>query len=284
MEATRVGTEDRPSRFEDQVAAEVPGLLRYARTLANDPNVAEDLVSETVLRALERRRQFRGEASVRTWLHRILHNVAIDQHRRQGRSEPVAEPRAPRPTVVADDPAERALRTLDAEEVRQALEHVPFATRSALLLHDAERFSDSEVARILGISLPAAKQRIRRGRLQLLEALAAEPRRRQANRGVPLSCAVARQKIPDLLEGGLDSADQGLLEAHLAHCVSCPPLYRALTGLPATVSELHDPDTVVPPALAERLRLLLAGRAPAPHGPGSGDAASGSALSPGGGP
>ncbi len=62
-----------------RLAAEVPGLLRYARTIVSDGQLAEDLVQETLLRALQRSESFRGDASLATWLHRILHNLAIDR-------------------------------------------------------------------------------------------------------------------------------------------------------------------------------------------------------------
>jgi len=62
-----------------RLAAEVPGLLRYARTIVSDGQLAEDLVQETLLRALQRSESFRGDASLATWLHRILHHLAIDR-------------------------------------------------------------------------------------------------------------------------------------------------------------------------------------------------------------
>lgn len=65
-----------------RIADEVPGLLRYARTIAPDRQLAEDLVQDTLLRALQRAESFQGEASLATWLHRILHNLAIDRFRR----------------------------------------------------------------------------------------------------------------------------------------------------------------------------------------------------------
>ena len=56
------------------IAAEVPGLLRYARALTRDDDLAQDLVQDTVLRGLERGESFRGESSLATWLHRLMHH------------------------------------------------------------------------------------------------------------------------------------------------------------------------------------------------------------------
>ncbi|MBP8882627.1 MAG: sigma-70 family RNA polymerase sigma factor, partial [Dermatophilaceae bacterium] len=72
----------------DDLTAAVPGLLRYARSLTRDPVAAEDLVQDTVVRALERADTFRGEASVQTWLHRILHHRFVDLVRAD-RTEPL---------------------------------------------------------------------------------------------------------------------------------------------------------------------------------------------------
>ena len=70
------------SELGRQLADQVPGLLRYARSITTDPGRAEDLVQDTLVRALERVASFRGDASLATWLHRILHNLSVDQLRR----------------------------------------------------------------------------------------------------------------------------------------------------------------------------------------------------------
>lgn len=73
-----------------QLAAEVPGLFRYARTITRNGPSAEDLVQEALLRALQRAETFRAESSLATWLHRILHNLAVDRAR-QSREDATAE-------------------------------------------------------------------------------------------------------------------------------------------------------------------------------------------------
>ncbi len=66
---------------------DVVGLLeplrRYARALTRNDNQAEDLVQNTLLRAYERQRTFKPDASLKTWLFTILHNLFIDECRRQ---------------------------------------------------------------------------------------------------------------------------------------------------------------------------------------------------------
>ena len=62
----------------DELVAELPGLLRYARALTRDPDRADDLVQDVVVRALERADGFRGDSSAATWLHRIMHHRFVD--------------------------------------------------------------------------------------------------------------------------------------------------------------------------------------------------------------
>jgi len=241
------------------VAAEVPGLYRYARSISADPAEAEDLVGETVLRALEHRGQYRAESSVRTWLHRILYHLAVDRARHHAHEIRVEEVetqwRDDSYTIDAQAVVERAE---SADQLRDALVHLPYPYRSAVILHDAEGWPVREVAAMEDISLPAAKQRVRRGRMMLVSALARGEDRKIANQGVPLTCWQARQEVSEYLDNGLDAPQRSTLEAHLAACATCPPLYQALVGATTSLGALHDPDSVVPAALAERIRARIA--------------------------
>lgn len=247
--------------LRDRLAAEVPGLLRFARTITRDPQRAEDLVQETLLRALERADSFRGESSLATWLHRILHNLAVDAARRD--------------REVATDDVEREAEAVDAKwhddaytvdagvvveraetraELEDALLRLPVIYRTALLLHDVERVTVAEIADVQGIGLPAAKQRLRRGRMMLVTALARGQERRTALRGVPLRCWDARGRVSDYLDDELPASERTLVEQHLAACPTCPPLYAGLVGARTALGGLRDPDTVVPAALLARLQ------------------------------
>ena len=225
---------------DDEITAAVPGLLRYARVLTRDPVAAEDLVQDTVVRALERAGDFRGGSSPATWLHRILHHRFVDVVRAT-RTEPVdAE------TVV--------LRAETAEDLRDAIIHLPASYRSAVVLHDVQGLTAAAVAEVQEVSLAAAKQRISRARAMLVTHLARGTERRAALDGIPLRCWDARSRVSDYLDGELDTGTRSALEAHLGSCPTCPALYAGLVGVRAALGALRDPDTVVPPALADRVR------------------------------
>ncbi len=174
------------AELAELLPAEVPGLMRYATSLVRDPHLAEDLVGDTLVRALERAASYRGDARLGTWLHRILHNLAVDRARsaREVPAEDIAvkvenQWRADEYTVDLDVVVARAETR---EELRDALIRLPYIYRSAVLLHDAEGLTMREVAGICDVELPAAKQRLRRGRMMLVSALAEGAERRVAAR------------------------------------------------------------------------------------------------------
>ncbi len=248
----------------EQLVGELPGLLRYAQLLTRDAQDAEDLVQETVVRALERAGQFRGDASVATWLHRIMFTRYVDDTRRRVPG-PVDEDALVRAveadwrddayTVTAEVVLERAERR---EELLDALLRLPVSYRAAVVLHDVEGLTASAVAEVQEVSLAAAKQRLRRGREMLVSALAGGAERRAALAGVPLNCWDARSRIDDYLSGDLGAPERARLEQHLAGCPTCPALYASIVGVRSALGGLRDPDSVIPPRLAERVRTALA--------------------------
>lgn len=246
------------------LVAEVPNLLRYARTIVPDTQVAEDLVQETLLRALQRADTFRGEAGLATWLHRILHNLAVDRFRADREDATVDVEREVEAKWHDDsytvDAAVVVERGETREELEDALVRLPVIYRATVVLHDAEGLTVAEIAEIQGIGLPAAKQRLRRGRMMLVDALAQGRARRDALHGVPLRCWDARGKVSDYLDDELPGPDRVLVERHLEACPTCPPLYAGLVGVRAAMGTLRDADGVVPASLADRIQELLSAK------------------------
>ena len=263
MNASSESSGSQPSRFSDRdLGDSVLGLYRYALTLTSSVADAEDLVSATLVRAMERQGSFRGSASVATWLHRIMHNLAVDQARRAHEypQDPEVLARSIEERWKRDDYSVEAevvvLRSENVAELREALLRVPVMYRSALLMHDMLGLSGREVSECMEIGLPAAKQRIRRGRMMLVSSLATGSERQAALAGVPLDCWSARARIDDYLDHETDSATNAALESHLARCPTCPPLLRGVVSAKASVSVLQDDDSVLPDRLAKRVRAL----------------------------
>lgn len=245
----------------DQLVSALPGLRRYALMLVRHPDLADELVQETALKALARAETFRGEASAATWLHRVLYHVFLDERRTHaGRLEPVElvdddVMAAWRDDAYTVDPAQVVASAETRDELLESLARLPDAYRSAVLLHDVEGLTATDVAVAQEISLPAAKQRIRRGRAMLVTALDGAPERRVALKGVPMRCWDARELVGDYLDDELPDERRAVLETHLLRCPTCPGLYSSLVGVRIALGALRDRDTVVPVQLADRIRL-----------------------------
>lgn len=243
------------------MAAHAEELFRFARTLARSDAEAEDLVQDTFLRVIERGAEFRGDSSPSTWLHRVLHNLAVDRARRSAHEVVVEEVEERwRDDAYTVDTRAVAEQAEDRAALEDALVRLPADHRAVLLLHDVQGLTSKEIAARLGISLPAAKQRLRRARMMLVSALASGAERRDALQGVPLRCWDARRWVSDYMDGTLDARRAAALEAHLGGCPTCPPLYAALVGTRARLEGLRDPDSVVPSGLVRRIEEAVATR------------------------
>lgn len=250
---------------EDLLVPELVGLLRYALLLTRDESDAADLVQDTVVRALERSEGFRGDSGLATWLHRIMYHRFIDLTRRRD-PVPIGEDEVIEAsdrnwaddsyTVSAEEVVERAE---NSQELLDALIRLPASHRSAVLLHDLEGLTTAAIADVQQVSLAAAKQRLRRGRQLLISALAQGSERRADLAGVPLNCWTARSRIPEFLDDELIAVDRRRLKRHLETCPTCPALYASIVGVRGAVASLRDPDSVIPPALAERVRASVTG-------------------------
>lgn len=233
-------------------------LYRYALGVTRDPDLAADTVQDTIVRALERGDQYRAEAPLDHWLIRIAHNLIVDRARRADREIPVEEVEGDwRDDSYTVDAAAVAERAATRAELLDALARLPFIYRSAVVLHDIEGLRVVDIAAIADISLPAAKQRLRRGRMAMVSALAAGHERRKALEGVPMRCWDARRHVSDYINGDLEAETARLIESHLTTCPTCPPLYAALVGVSDELGRLRDPDSVIDPDVEARIRAIV---------------------------
>lgn len=150
-------------------------LERVIARLVGPKADVEDLLQETFAAAIEAFPRFRGEASVRTWLHRIAINVT-QHHLRQPRHrrdvaldvETIGESAAPVATETIES-RDRARRLYDH------LDHLDAPKRIALILHVIEDRPIAEVAALTGASQTATKSRLFWARRSLLKRLLRDP-------------------------------------------------------------------------------------------------------------
>ncbi|TQM16128.1 RNA polymerase sigma factor SigM [Pseudonocardia kunmingensis] len=160
LAAHRAGDEHAFGELVSRYRAKMWGIA--ARTLQH-PEDAADAVQEALVSAYRSAGSFRGDASVRTWLHRILVNACIDrirQERRRG-TVPVAEvePRHQRGDVGAE--------VVTRLSVERALAALPAPQRVAVVLVDVQGWPLHEVAEILEVPVGTVKSRCARGRVRL---------------------------------------------------------------------------------------------------------------------
>ena len=171
-------------RYEEKVRA-------CAWKMVGDPNEVDDLTQETLLRLIRSLPGFRARSSFATWVYQIAHNTCVDAYRRRSRMPAVAteldgEEGELVHQLAADgtDP-ESLLEDAIAEcYVEQALRELPedYARIATLRLLDG--WSNEEIAAALGLSVDAAKGKLKRARARLRELLA-------ENRACPLCAAGA---------------------------------------------------------------------------------------------
>jgi RNA polymerase sigma-70 factor (ECF subfamily) len=167
-----------PDAFAAEVLQHLEALYGTAMRLTRNRADAEDLVQDTLVRALRFADRFAPGTNLKAWLYTILHNAWRNRQRDAAR-DPVAadservDEAATQPGGPAEleTPEQVLLRgTMDAD-LQAALERLPDGFRQAVWLRDVEEFSYAEIAEMLGVPIGTVMSRISRGRRQLFEAL-----------------------------------------------------------------------------------------------------------------
>jgi RNA polymerase sigma-70 factor (ECF subfamily) len=169
----------RPEPLDGLYEQHVSDVKRWARRLAGPSADLEDLVHDVFVIALRRRFSHLGEASVKTWLFRITHNVVRNQMRRGfirrllfSRHQEALVSLAPTPST----PQEEIERRERHARLYHALDQLSDSYRTPLILYEIEGLSGEEVAELSGISLATVWVRLHRGRAKLLDLLNKEER------------------------------------------------------------------------------------------------------------
>jgi RNA polymerase sigma-70 factor (ECF subfamily) len=183
------------SAFELLMREYNPSLLRVAQIYVTSRAVAEEVVQETWIGVLNGIDRFEERSSLKTWIFRILTNIAKTRAQREGRTLPFSaleRPNGvPEPAVVAERflppdherwpghwwsrpepwPEERLLAAETRAVVEQAIEQLPPAQRAVISLRDVEGWSSEEVRNALALTETNQRVLLHRARSKVRQAL-----------------------------------------------------------------------------------------------------------------
>jgi len=147
LDALRQGQREAYVRVID---AHYRSVYRFLLFLGSDPHLAEDLTQEVFTSAWKSLDSFRGDSSIRTWLHRIAYHAFIDVQRRRERDKTLAGTLSEQDCGAADDPLAGVVTEECVSQVAKALRDLDLDERTVLLLHYVDGLSYREMAQTLG--------------------------------------------------------------------------------------------------------------------------------------
>jgi RNA polymerase sigma-70 factor (ECF subfamily) len=151
--------------FRVEIETAIPALRRYARALTRDSGTADDIVQDTLIRALRSEHLFHG-GDVRAWLYTILTNLNRNRLRTLSR-RPVLLP-------IKDNDAATGGPESGGRDIARALDELSEEQREALLLVVLEGLTYREVAEVQGVPIGTVMSRLARARMQIRSYLDGE--------------------------------------------------------------------------------------------------------------
>src|SRR5437763_12725312 len=158
---------DSPASFEDQLAALLPRLRRFAHALSRNPADADDLTQAAIERALRSKAQWQLGTRLDSWCYRVMRNLWIDTARSRVRKEKMEAP-PEEAERVGEDPREAMHASLDLKRIMAAMERLPDDQREVVALILIEGFGYREASEMLDLPIGTVSSRLVRGRTALL--------------------------------------------------------------------------------------------------------------------
>jgi len=155
------------SEIREPLLKAVPSLRAFAISLCGDTDRADDLVQDTLVRALANVERFEAGTNLNAWLFTILRNLFHSEYRKRRRE--VEDVDGAYSDTLMSLPEQDG--HLDFEDLRNALGQLPSDQREAVLLVGASGFSYEEAALICDCAVGTIKSRVNRARARLAELL-----------------------------------------------------------------------------------------------------------------
>lgn len=156
--------------LRDQMLGAVPSLRAFAISLSGNVDRADDLVQETLMRAIANIESFQPGTNMSAWLFTILRNLFRSEYRKRRRE--VEDTDGSYAETLKSQPEQGS--RLEFNEFRAALDKLPPDQREALILVGASGFSYEEAAAICECAVGTIKSRVNRARTRLADLLSIE--------------------------------------------------------------------------------------------------------------
>jgi RNA polymerase sigma-70 factor (ECF subfamily) len=166
-----------------EVLANISALHRFAFSLCQTKQDAEELVAETVVKAFENRHHLRDKEKIKQWLFRILNNVFISNYRKTKNRRNIGLPdhtdlsfslfKQVGTSSFTDrgTPEKSFINKITKEKIHQAINELPEEFRTTVVLCDVDEFSYAEIAAITQVAIGTVRSRVARARNLLQKKL-----------------------------------------------------------------------------------------------------------------
>jgi len=156
-------------RARPDLIEHLPRLRRYARALTGDVMRTDDLVQDTLERALVKLDLWQPGTDLRAWLFTLMHNLFLNQIRAHRPADSALDEALDIPVSGGQ------MEALGARDIHAALARLPHPQREVMLLVGLEQFSYDEAAQVLGVPVGTVMSRLSRARERMRQMLAGEP-------------------------------------------------------------------------------------------------------------
>jgi len=166
------------------IEREIPRLRRYARALTRAADRADDLVQDTLVRALTKGHLWQPGTDIRAWLFTIMHNEYVNTVRREVHGATTIDIEQVTSTLMAaTDPS----CSLQLRELDRALALLPGEQREVMLLVGLEGMAYESAAQILGVPIGTIRSRLSRGRETLRRLMGRQEESTPASSATPIN-------------------------------------------------------------------------------------------------
>lgn len=265
--------ENQPESTDRALALLQNTVYSFSMKVCGHPQDAEDTMQDVLLKSIPYLAKFDNPQALTVWLYKVARNRCISSHRgsqhspaknlsldelmpNSGELQDLMKSTAPNPEAAL-------LNSEAAEQLKQAILHVPPQYRMVLVLHDMEELSTAEVARIMGLREGTVRVRLHRARLMVRQDLARLSQARPAT-GLTLHAAAEPPRsqrcrrlfaaLSDYMDGVIDDAVYEEMDLHLNDCQPCQAF---LASLKNAVAQCRSYQPQCDSGRAEQLRREL---------------------------